>query len=100
MFRDQHPEDLNLGNDCMNLMSAAILASDRVLTVSPNYAAEIQSPEGGQGLHEILRQKGHQQRLAGILNGIADEWSPMTDPYIPTNYTLENFDEGKALCKK
>lgn len=93
-------EDLNLGDDCMNLMSAAILASDRVLTVSPNYAAEIQSPEGGQGLHEILQQKGHQQRMAGILNGIADEWSPKTDPHIPTNYSLRNFDEGKALCKK
>ena len=100
MFRDQHPQDLNLRNDCMNLMSAAILASDRVLTVSPNYAAEIQSPEGGQGLHEILQQKGHQQRMAGILNGIADEWNPKTDPHIPTNYSLRNFDEGKALCKK
>ena len=34
-------QDLNLGADCMNLMSAAILASDRVLTVSPNYATEV-----------------------------------------------------------
>lgn len=84
----------------MNLMSAAILASDRVLTVSPNYAAEIQSPEGGQGLHEILQHKGYQHRMAGILNGIADEWNPKTDPHIPVNYSIRNFEEGKLLCKK
>ncbi|CAK9050922.1 unnamed protein product [Durusdinium trenchii] len=93
-------EDLNLGNDCMNLLSAACLASDRVLTVSPNYAAEIQSPEGGQGLHQILQDKGRQNRMAGILNGIADEWNPKTDPHIPVNYGLRTFEEGKAACKK
>jgi len=92
-------EDLNLGVDCMNLMSAAILASDRVLTVSPNYAVEVQSPEGGQGLHEILTEKGRQLRMAGILNGIADEWDPRTDPHIPRNYGLSDFLEGKAHCK-
>ena len=84
----------------MNLMSAAILASDRVLTVSPNYALEIQSPEGGQGLHAILTEKGRQMRLAGILNGIADEWDPRTDPHIPRNYNLQDYMEGKAFCKK
>ncbi|CAE7249025.1 SS1, partial [Symbiodinium sp. KB8] len=92
-------EDLNLGVDCMNLMSAAILASDRVLTVSPNYAVEVQSPEGGQGLHEILTEKGRQMRMAGILNGIADEWDPRTDPHIPRNYGLSDFLEGKMHCK-
>ena len=92
-------QDLNLGVDCMNLMSAAILASDRVLTVSPNYAVEVQSPEGGQGLHEILTEKGRQLRMAGILNGIADEWDPRTDPHIPRNYGLSDFLEGKAHCK-
>ncbi|CAJ1458710.1 unnamed protein product, partial [Effrenium voratum] len=93
-------EDLNLGEDCMNLMSAAILASDRVLTVSPNYSVEIQSPEGGQGLHSILQEKGRQMRMAGILNGIADEWNPSVDPHIPMQYSLRNFEEGKAMCKR
>ncbi|CAK9050742.1 unnamed protein product [Durusdinium trenchii] len=93
-------EDLNLGDDCMNLLSAACLASDRVLTVSPNYAVEIQSPEGGQGLHGILQEKGRQHRMAGILNGIADEWNPKTDPHIPVNYSIRTFEEGKAACKK
>ncbi|CAE7356527.1 SS1 [Symbiodinium natans] len=93
-------EDLNLGDDCMNLMSAAILSSDRVLTVSPNYAKEVQSPEGGQGLHDILTEKGRQLRMAGILNGIADEWDPRTDPHIPRNYGLSDVLEGKAHCKR
>eukprot|EP00931_Biecheleriopsis_adriatica_P037103 TRINITY_DN2129_c0_g3_i1.p1 TRINITY_DN2129_c0_g3~~TRINITY_DN2129_c0_g3_i1.p1 ORF type:complete len:1462 (-),score=350.98 TRINITY_DN2129_c0_g3_i1:235-4620(-) len=92
-------EDLNLGEDCLNLLSAAVLSSDRVLTVSPNYALEIQSPEGGQGLHEILQSKGAQLRLAGILNGIADEWDPKTDPHISVNYSLEDYEEGKAKNK-
>mmetsp|Transcript_66966 Transcript_66966/g.160397 ORF Transcript_66966/g.160397 Transcript_66966/m.160397 type:complete len:1446 (+) Transcript_66966:129-4466(+) len=92
-------EDLNLGLDCLNLLSNAIKLSDRVLTVSPNYANEIQSPEGGQGLHEILQWKGAQLRLGGILNGISDEWNPRTDPHIPCNYTLNDFEEGKAKCK-
>jgi len=92
-------EDLNLGTDCMNLLSAAVLASDRVLTVSPNYALEIQSPEGGQGLHEILQNKGAQLRMGGILNGIADEWDPRTDPHITVNYSIADFQEGKAKCK-
>lgn len=92
-------EDLNLGTDCINLLAAAVLVSDRVLTVSPNYACEIQSPEGGLGLHDILRNKGGQLRLAGILNGIADEWDPRTDPHIPVNYSITDFQLGKAKNK-
>jgi len=96
---DLQGEDLNLGTDCLNLVSNGIKLSDRTLTVSPNYASEIQSPEGGQGLHDILRGKGGQLRLGGILNGISDEWNPRTDPHIPVNYGLADFMEGKAHCK-
>jgi 1,4-alpha-glucan branching enzyme len=92
-------EDLNLGTDCINLLAAAVKISDRVLTVSPNYAVEIQTPEGGQGLHGLLQAKGAHLRLAGILNGISDEWNPKTDPHIPVNYSLADFEEGKAKCK-
>lgn len=93
-------EDLNLGDDCLNLMAAAVKTSDRVLTVSPNYAMEIQSPEGGQGLHVECREKGAQLRMAGILNGISDEWNPRTDPHIPVNYSLDDFQEKRAICKR
>ena len=61
---------------------------------------QVQSPEGGQGLHDILTEKGRQLRMAGILNGIADEWDPRTDPHIPRNYGLSDVLEGKAHCKR
>jgi len=96
---DLQGEDLNLGLDCMNLLSAAVKLADRVLTVSPNYANEIQTPEGGQGMHTLLQAKGAHLRLGGILNGIADEWNPRTDPHIPVKYDPANFEQGKAKCK-
>lgn len=92
-------EDLNMGRDCINLLAGAVKCADRVLTVSPNYANEIQSPEGGQGLHELLRHKGGILRFAGILNGISDEWNPRTDPHICANYGKTNYLEQKAKCK-
>ncbi|CAE8637345.1 unnamed protein product [Polarella glacialis] len=92
-------EDKNWKKDCINLLAGACRVADRVITVSPNYAEEIRSPEGGQGLHELLRDKGAQLRLAGILNGIADEWDPRTDPHIFSNYSINDFEKGKAKCK-
>jgi len=92
-------EDLNLRLDCMNLLAAAVKLADRVLTVSPNYAKEIQTPEGGQGIHLLLQAKGAHLRLGGILNGIADEWNPRTDSHIPVNYGPADFEEGKVKCK-
>jgi len=85
--------------DCINLLCAAVKMCDRVLTVSPNYAIEIQTPEGGWGLHELLRAKGAHLRLAGILNGISDEWNPKTDPHICAKYGKSNFAEQKPKCK-
>jgi len=92
-------DDLRGSPDCINLVSAAVKTSDRVLAVSPTYAQEIQTPEGGWGLHDTLRGKGAHLRLAGILNGISDEWNPKTDPHIFANYGISNFEEGKAKCK-
>mmetsp|Transcript_85675 Transcript_85675/g.239893 ORF Transcript_85675/g.239893 Transcript_85675/m.239893 type:complete len:737 (+) Transcript_85675:81-2291(+) len=96
---DLQGEDMHLGPDCINLLAGGIRTADRVLTVSPNYANEIRSPEGGNGLHEILQRRGNELRLAGILNGISDEWSPATDPKIPRNYRLADVTEGKRVCK-
>lgn len=92
--RDKHS-----GKDCLNLLSAGVTACDRVLTVSPNYAEEIQTLEAGYGLHDLLQGKANALRLAGILNGISDEWNPMTDPALPSNYTVCDFEAGKAHCK-
>lgn len=61
-----------------SLMGLGILAADWLSTVSPTYAREILTPEGGYGLDGVLRARG--DRLAGILNGIdTDSWNPATD---------------------
>jgi len=85
--------------DCLNVLCAGVKMADRVLTVSPNYMTEIQSPEGGFGLHDVLQSKGKLMRAAGILNGISDEWNPATDPDLAANYTIADFESGKAKCK-
>jgi len=97
---DLQGEDLNMGVDCLNLLQAGVRTCDRVLTVSPNYCNEIQSPEGGFGMHEVLKAKGAMLRMGGILNGISDEWSPLTDPSIPRNFSPRDFAEAKAFCKQ
>lgn len=97
--QDLQGEDLNFGQDCVNLLGAGVRRADRVLTVSPNYAFEIQTPEGGHGLHTDLREKASKGRVMGILNGISDEWNPSTDPHIVMRYERDNFEEGKRCCK-
>lgn len=92
-------EDGLMGKDCINLLSAGIKLADRVLTVSPNYAKEIQTHEGGFGLHPILQEKASCLRLSGILNGIFDEWCPSRDPHIARRYGLSDFEDGKRACK-
>jgi starch synthase len=86
-------------HDCINLAKGAIITADRVVTVSPAYASEIQTLHGGFGLDGFLRAKGDQLRLVGILNGIDDGWDPATDPHIQQSYSLDTVAEGKAACK-
>jgi starch synthase len=70
---------------CLNLVKAGLLTADISTTVSPTYANEIRTPEGGRGLHEVLR--GLHERFVGILNGIDYAfWNPEIDPYIGTRY--------------
>ena len=72
-------------SDCNPLLGGIHLA-DVVVAVSPHYAAEITTPEGGFGLDGPLRERG--DRLVGILNGIdAEEWNPQTDRHLPVNYS-------------
>ena len=78
----------------VNLMKLGILAADRLTTVSPRYAAEIQAAEFGAGLDRVLA--GRAGHLRGILNGIdTTRWNPEIDRHIPFRYTSASF-EGKA----
>jgi len=80
-------------------MKGGLLFSDRVNTVSENYAREIQTQEYGCGLEGLMRTLATQSRLSGILNGIdTDEYDPACDPRIPVRYDAEH-PEGKARCK-
>jgi starch synthase len=66
-------------------LKAGLQLADRITTVSPTYAAEIRTPEGGMGLDGLLRHRAHV--LSGILNGIDDAvWNPSTDPYLAAHY--------------
>jgi len=85
--------------DCINLTKAALICADRVITVSPNYANEIQSAAGGFGLDGYVRGKAHGLRLSGILNGIDDVWNPEIDQKIPKNFSVADFEAGKSFNK-
>jgi starch synthase len=82
----------------LNLLKTGIAFADFLTTVSPTYAREIQTPEHGCGLDGILRSK--QSRLVGIVNGVDyNVWDPRHDTHIAQNYGIENWRDGKQLCK-
>ncbi|HTZ72084.1 MAG TPA: glycogen synthase GlgA [Acetobacteraceae bacterium] len=65
----------------VSFMKAGLVYADRITTVSPGYADEIRTPEGGMGLDGVLRARGGD--VVGILNGIdTDVWNPETDALI------------------
>jgi starch synthase len=73
-----------------SFIKGGLVFSDRINTVSPTYAKEIQSPEFGYGLEGLLKHR--RARLSGILNGIdANAWNPATDPLIPVNYDVQSI---------
>lgn len=83
--------------DGTNPLAGAIELADRVIAVSPNYAREIVTPEGGMGLHERLASLG--DRLVGIRNGIDTAvWDPATDPHIAARFTAGD-DDGRVACR-
>ncbi len=84
--------------DKLSFLKAGIVYADHVTTVSPSYALEIQSDNGGMGFGGLLRFRGH--ALSGIVNGIDTQiWNPQTDPDIPMTYTAADL-RGKAKCKR
>lgn len=76
-------------------VQGGISTADRIVTVSPGYAWEIQTPEGGWGMEKMLTSRAY--ALNGVLNGIdTEEWNPSTDKHIVKNYSISNFSRGKV----
>ncbi|MBP5283829.1 MAG: glycogen synthase GlgA [Treponema sp.] len=85
-------------NGAINFMQAAISSADMITTVSPTYAGEIQTPEGGFGMDGLLRVRS--EVIRGIVNGVdTDVWNPSKDTYIPAQYSIKDM-KGKLECKK
>lgn len=81
-----------------SFIKGGLTHADRLTTVSPSYAREIQTPEYGHGLDGLLRHR--QGVLSGILNGIDEQvWDPGQDAHLPAHYGLDGL-EGKAICKQ
>jgi len=91
-----HAEDLTEGR--IGFLKTGILYADAVTTVSRTYAREIQTPEYGVGLDDLLRARS--DSLVGIVNGVDyDIWDPATDPHLAANYTPDNL-AGKETNKQ
>lgn len=86
-LKDLKPNRLiawDAADDNLDLILQGILSANLVTTVSPTYAQEIQTPDFGEGLHEILKEIAGKGKLLGILNGIDTEvWHPTLDKYLP-----------------
>ena len=84
-------------HDQLSFMKAGLVFGDALTTVSPTYAREILTPQGGHSLDPLLRHR--RSVLHGILNGIdVVEWDPSTDPHLPAHYSARS-PAGKARCK-
>ncbi len=108
VFAPQHFHDLGLPDAAFSIhgvefygqlsfMKAGLFYADRITTVSPTYAQEIQTPEQGCGLDGLLRAR--RDVLTGILNAVDESaWNPATDKLIPFSYDANNI-VGKGQCK-
>lgn len=86
-----HPDMADL-NNVVDFMARGIYFADIISTVSPRYAQEILTPEYGERMDPLLRDR--KDRLFGILNGIDYEtFNPATDPYIAVNYDINSLDK-------
>lgn len=80
-----------------NPLAGGIALADRVVAVSPTYAAETRRPGRGAGLDELLRSRG--RAYVGIRNGIdVDRWDPETDPFLPAHFSATDLS-GKDRCR-
>jgi len=85
-------------NGAVSFIKAGLFHADRLTTVSPTYAREIQTPAFGCGLEGLLRSRG--DALTGILNGVDPRvWDPRHDPVLPQPYDAEDAASGKRAAK-
>jgi starch synthase len=90
------PEDLEFYGQ-VSFLKAGLVHGDRVTTVSPSYADEIRTPDGGIGFDGLLRWRG--AAVSGVLNGIdLEAWNPATDPAITHHYDVDRL-AAKAACR-
>ncbi|MEW5914095.1 MAG: glycogen synthase GlgA [Thermodesulfobacteriota bacterium] len=81
-----------------SFLKAGLVSTDALSTVSPSYAQEIQTPDGGMGLDGLLRAR--RDDLFGILNGVDyGVWSPEQDPHLPAAYSAADLS-GRPLCRQ
>ena len=84
-------------NDMLSFIKGGLAYADRITTVSPTYAQEIQTADFGYGLEGLLSHRN--DVLTGIINGIdADQWDPETDAYISERYNISTLSK-KQLNK-
>ena len=84
-------------NDIFNFLKGGMVYSDYLTTVSPTYAAEIQTAEFGAGLETVLSRRHWD--LRGILNGVDyEKWDPARDPKLAAHYSAEHMDR-KLECR-
>ena len=85
-------------NGLVSFIKAGLFYADRLTTVSPTYAREIQTPGFGCGLDGLLRTR--RGALTGILNGVDPNlWDPRHDPILPRSYGIEDVASGKPIAK-
>jgi starch synthase len=96
----RHQPDLVYQDLTDNLLATGIAYADKISTVSPRYAIEMQYPRFGEGLEGLLKVRNTYKDVVGILNGIdVDRWNPATDPWIAHHFTPDNFLEVRAANK-
>jgi len=99
-WRTNLPEELNNMDGLeyysqINFLKGGILFADRVTTVSPRYAQEIQTPEFGCGLDGVVQTRA--EDIVGLLNGVdTSVWNPGTDPLLPARYSAANLAGKKT----
>lgn len=100
--RTNLPEELNSVDgleyyEQVNFIKGGILFADRVTTVSPRYAQEIQTPEFGCGLDGVVQSR--EGDIVGLLNGVDTKvWNPASDELLPVRYSAGNL-AGKQVCR-
>lgn len=83
-----------------SFLKGGIAMADAVTTVSPTYADEITTPEGGEGFDGLLKSRRDEGRLYGIINGLdVQDFNPATDPYIYKNFDSTDWKKGKEANK-